>query len=79
MDNKWPDGNEYIGEYNDNIREGKGVFKWQNGVMFKGNFLNGKPDGIGEMKYKNKIIEVAYKNGSCLGEYKDVLNQLNNN
>ena len=76
---KWPDGNEYIGEYNDNIREGKGVFKWQNGVMFKGNFLKGKPDGIGEMKYKNKIIEVAYKNGSCLGEYKDVMNQLNNN
>ena len=51
------------------------MFKWNNGVIFEGNFINGKPNGKGVMKYKNKIIEVGYENGICFGN-KDAMKEL---
>ncbi len=70
----WKDGNKYLGNYKNNIKEGKGKFIWNNGKSFEGNFLNGKPHGKGliTLTDENKTIisstEVEYDNGNLIQE-----------
>ena len=44
---------EYIGNFVNGIREGKGVFTFSNGNEYIGNFKNNKSNGVGRMKYNN--------------------------
>ena len=57
------DGNKYIGEMKDNIREGKGILYYDNGSKYEGDFKNDKFNGKG----------VLYSNGKKIyeGEFKD--------
>ena len=78
---KWKEGSEYEGGYKNNLRDGKGIFKWKNGVIFEGNFIHGKPEGKGEMRnnINNKKIEVEYKDGTFVGNIKEIIKQLISN
>ena len=38
----WPDGNEYVGEFIKDKKQGKGVFKWADGRIYDGTWLEGK-------------------------------------
>ena len=45
----WEDDKYYIGEYKDNIPNGKGIKYYPNGnILYEGNFINGKFDGKGK-------------------------------
>lgn len=40
----------YIGGYQNGVRTGEGVFKWNNGEIFKGNWEKGMKNGFGIWK-----------------------------
>ena len=63
MEQKWPDGSEYEGEYVKNKREGKGKFKWSNGTIFEGMFHDGKPNGKGILIDKGLTYGAEFKDG----------------
>ena len=44
---------EYIGNFVNGIREGKGTFTFSNGNEYIGNFVDNKSNGVGRMKYNN--------------------------
>lgn len=55
-DNDENEGNintEYIGNFSNGKREGKGIFTFSNGNEYIGNFSNNKSNGIGRMRYNN--------------------------
>ena len=79
----WEDGKYYIGEYKDNLPNGKGIKYYPNGnILYEGVFINGKFDGKGKYyyddgdyfigEYKNGLRNgkgiVYYKNGNLLFE-----------
>ena len=43
----------YIGEFVNDVKNGKGIFKWQDGTQYEGEFLNGKQHGNGIITDKN--------------------------
>ena len=47
-----------------------------NGVIFKGKFVKGKPDGKGIFMYNNKITNGVYKKGKLMGNMEDIYKQL---
>jgi len=63
------------GYYKDNVRHGKGVFKFSNGDMYDGEFSNGNMHGIGIMRfacgdiYKGTFVDNKI---SGKGEYRSV-------
>lgn len=44
---------EYIGNFSNGVRDGKGSFTFSNGNEYIGNFKENKSSGIGRMKYNN--------------------------
>lgn len=63
----WINGKYYLGEFNNsnNLPNGKGVKYNQDGtVLFEGNFVDGRFEGIGKYYYKNGRYFIGnYKNG----------------
>lgn len=55
--------NEYIGEFKNNNREGKGFYKFSNGDEYTGSFKREMANGIGRMVYNS--------GAEYLGEWKD--------
>ena len=56
MDGKyiWEDGKYYIGEFKNNIPNGKGIKYYKNGnILYEGNFINGKFEGKGKYIYED--------------------------
>jgi hypothetical protein len=41
-----PEG-RYLGEVQNNLSHGRGTFYWENGDVYRGNWVNGKKDGLG--------------------------------
>ena len=61
-------GKIYIGEWKNDLRNGKGVETWNDGERFVGNFKNDKREGYGIYYYSNgDIYEGNYKNGKTEG------------
>ena len=65
---RWPDGNEYEGEYIFNIKEGNGIFRWKDGRIYEGSFEKGKPHGKGKLTVNGMRIDALFENGQYLGE-----------
>lgn len=42
---------QYEGEFEEDLRHGRGVLEWQDGRMYRGQFCKGKFHGSGEMKW----------------------------
>ena len=70
---KWPDGFEYEGDYNNGIKEGMGTYKYKDGRVFKGRFKDGKPDGKGKVTFKGMTLNIEYKNGKPVEDFKKLL------
>ena len=70
---KWPDGFEYEGDYNNGIKEGMGTYKYKDGRVFKGRFKDGKPDGKGKVTFKGITVNIEYKNGKPVEDFKKLL------
>ena len=47
------DNGKYVGEFYDGIREGKGIFYYNNGEKYDGDWKNGKIEGKGSYTYKS--------------------------
>lgn len=60
-------GDSYVGEYKWGIAEGYGLYRWANGHIYSGEFLNGMKSGQGQWK-KNENDE--YSN-QYIGKYKN--------
>jgi hypothetical protein len=43
---------QYVGEFKDGLPHGTGVYRWKNGDIYEGHWVNGKRDGTGGMSYK---------------------------
>lgn len=82
----FPNGDKYVGSFEEGYRHGKGVFTWTNGARYKGDFIKdqmeGKgsivsPDGdkyVGEFRKNKKNGKGTYTwaNGDkYVGEFKD--------
>jgi len=61
----YEDGTYYIGEFKDNIPNGKGIKYYLNGnILYEGDFINGKFEGKGKYIYDNGYYFIGeYKNG----------------
>ena len=53
---------EYIGNYVNGVMEGKGIFKYGDKAIYKGEFKNGKKEGKGEWTTKNNKIIGNFEN-----------------
>lgn len=51
---KWVDGRIYIGEYNNDKKQGFGMFKWPDGRIYEGFWVDGKQNGCGKSISENK-------------------------
>ena len=61
-------GKIYIGEWKNDLRNGKGVETWNDGERFVGNFKNDKREGYGIYYFSNgDIYEGNWKNGKKEG------------
>ena len=61
----YEDGKYYIGEFKDNIPNGKGKKYYKNGnIQYEGDFINGQFEGNGKYYYENGEYFIGkYKNG----------------
>ena len=68
----WEDDKYYIGEYKNNIPNGKGIKYYSNGnILYEGDFINGKFEGNGKYIYEDCDYFIGeYKNGLRNGKGK---------
>lgn len=59
----------YEGQFKNNFRHGRGVYKWNNGESYEGGWVQGKKEGQGTLTFLNgnKYIG-AFKNGNREGK-----------
>ena len=50
------DGSVYIGEWNNDLKEGKGILTFQDGSKYEGYFVNDLPKGKGRLIHTNGDI-----------------------
>ena len=61
----------YIGEWKDNLKEGKGKEFWPDGTYYEGEYRNGKKWGEGKLKLPDgSIYNGQFKNGEINGKGK---------
>ncbi len=51
--NKYADGDVYIGDWKDDIQDGKGIYKFKNGDVYEGDYVQGERTGEGIFKSVN--------------------------
>ena len=56
----WEDGDYYIGEFKDGLKNGKGTSYYSNGkIKYEGNFLNNKFEGKGKYIFENGDYQIG--------------------
>ena len=71
----WKKENEYYkGDYINNIKNGNGLYLFNNGNIYYGNWFNGKPNGKGNYETKNKIYSGQWKDGNLI-EINDIISK----
>ena len=50
---EYKNGDEYYGNWLNDLKEGKEIMKYKNGDIYNGNWNNNKKEDNGKMKYKN--------------------------
>lgn len=72
---------QYIGEWHNNKKEGKGVFNWlSKGEIFEGEWKNDKRDGFGNLSVRQASGEyMKVYSGGWKNNKKHVYNQIKEN
>ena len=66
----YPNGDRYVGQIINGLREGKGTFYWNDGDRYEGDYRNGKREGKGIYYYNNGDREMGdYLNGKSIGKH----------
>ena len=65
----YEDGSKYIGEINNNMKNGYGVFYLSNGVRYLGQFKNDKSEGYGILYYYDSIVYKGEFKNDCKEGY----------
>lgn len=47
---------DYTGEWENGMKHGKGIFRWENGMSYEGDWMYGKRTGIGKFTWPNKQV-----------------------
>jgi hypothetical protein len=59
---------KYEGDFNDGLKQGRGVYTWENGDRYEGNFAEDRPDGRGRYQFANgDAYEGEVKAGVIVG------------
>ena len=59
---------EYEGYFHNDLKEGYGIQRWENGNVYKGYFKNDEREGMGEMKWSDDAIYIGqWKKGTKHG------------
>ena len=59
---------KYEGEFNDGLKQGEGVYTWDNGDRYEGRFAEDRPDGRGKYQFANgDAYEGEVKAGVIVG------------
>ena len=66
---QWPDGVEYTGMFRDDMFNGQGQYRWADGKVYIGGWLEGKQHGEGKIIHLNKIKLGVWDNGTRVGEW----------
>ena len=68
----YPNGEYYIGQFKNNLRNGNGILLYKNhNIKYEGEFYNNVPEGIGKRYLENGLIyEGQFKNGDLNGQGK---------
>lgn len=56
----------YEGQYENGIKQGKGIIKKANGFMFNGGFIDNRPHGYGEVNIGSKRYKCIWRNGETV-------------
>ena len=60
---------EYEGEFHENLRSGKGVYRWGNGESYEGQVLNDQRHGVGRFRWHGGREDVCrFAEGRMVGE-----------
>ena len=64
------DSRVYEGEWENDVKHGKGLEICPNGNVFVGYYMNGKPEGVGVFTWQNgEVYEGEWRNGMKHGSY----------
>ena len=64
----WPNGNTYVGDWENNQMHGEGVLTRSDGRRYEGSFVAGKPDGFGVQMWADGAIHAGtWKEGKQHG------------
>ena len=64
----YDNGDQYEGDFVENVKEGKGVYNYSNGDKYEGDFFDDVKEGSGVYSYKNgERYEGEFKNGFADG------------
>ena len=68
----YEDGKYYLGEFKNNLPNGKGIKYYKNGnILYEGDWVNGKQEGKGKVIYENEEYYIGqFKNGLRNGKGK---------
>ncbi|XP_063670033.1 radial spoke head 10 homolog B isoform X8 [Pan troglodytes] len=65
---QYPLRNEYIGEFVNGYRHGRGKFYYASGAMYDGEWVSNKKHGMGRLTFKNgRVYEGAFSNDHIAG------------
>ena len=75
---KWPDGNQYEGQYINGIKEGYGEFRWADGRIYRGPFEKGKQHGFGKLTVNGRTFDAQFEKGKYIDD-KNINNRKSKN
>lgn len=56
---RWSNGDQYIGEFKEGQRNGRGKFIWKNGTTYEGQFINDEIHGLGSKLFEDTSTYVG--------------------
>ena len=66
----WANGDDYEGEWKNNMADGEGTLRTADGTKYKGHFVKGKEDGKGVLEDKNGVrYDGFFKQGKKHGAF----------
>ena len=73
MENIYDNGDYFIGEYKNSLRNGKGILYYKNGnIQYEGDYVNGKSEGNGKYIWEDGTYYIGeWKNGLFNGKGKE--------